>query len=515
MATTWPLVQGGLVRRSQTANLCPEAPTLSLFKGSFMQTDKSARSRKTGIAIVGALLGGTLVGVPLVAQNAIAGDLEPGARETLASAVPGVDVQFKGREATVSGRGKSEAELQQAVAAVEKIRGVRWAKFKTASDSALPSVTMPSATVSAPTATASIKPGTFGLNFSPATGGIKALGSIDTKVNADALSAQVSRVFGAKLLGDLKVDPSIKMPKWFGSLPGVMAKFPTIKTGSMNIDTDGIALTGSLPDLAALSQLEAAVKGVDFKTDLSGVSIDPQVHITTDAKGTTLTGVVGSEAERDALVKQATRVFGSPVVDNMTVVANAKGTDWSADLVWALPSFPAIKGGKLDLTSDGLSLGGTVAKDADLSALTKALKGFGVKVSNAVKVAPAATTTPSASGLSDAQMAQINGTVVNYAWGSYSLDKTAIGKLDAIIPLLKQTDQTVVITGYLSMPHNGDQGADSLRRAEAVAAYLRAKGIDPKRISVSGRGTANAVASNDTAQGRLANQRATLTLKGN
>lgn len=52
----------------------------------------------------------------------------------------------------------------------------------------------------------------------------------------------------------------------------------------------------------------------------------------------------------------------------------------------------------------------------------------------------------------------------------------------------------------------------TLRRAMAVADYFRNQGIDSARIDMSGMGSANPIASNDSAQGRQANRRVELTL---
>lgn len=52
----------------------------------------------------------------------------------------------------------------------------------------------------------------------------------------------------------------------------------------------------------------------------------------------------------------------------------------------------------------------------------------------------------------------------------------------------------------------------TLRRAMAVADYFRNQSIDSARIEMSGMGSANPIASNDSAKGRQANRRVELTL---
>jgi len=94
-----------------------------------MSVQTSGR-RKAGIAVVGALLGCTLVAGALVGQSTAAKALQPQAAAALQQAgITGVDVTFKGREAYLNGDGKSPAELDQAKQVVESVNGVRWAKI--------------------------------------------------------------------------------------------------------------------------------------------------------------------------------------------------------------------------------------------------------------------------------------------------------------------------------------------------------------------------------------------------
>jgi len=54
----------------------------------------------------------------------------------------------------------------------------------------------------------------------------------------------------------------------------------------------------------------------------------------------------------------------------------------------------------------------------------------------------------------------------------------------------------------------------SQKRAEAVRDFLIEEGADPDLVKAEGRGSANPVASNDTAQGRSQNRRVELSLGG-
>jgi outer membrane protein OmpA-like peptidoglycan-associated protein len=103
--------------------------------------------------------------------------------------------------------------------------------------------------------------------------------------------------------------------------------------------------------------------------------------------------------------------------------------------------------------------------------------------------------------------------------GLFSDRKTTLspegGKaLDAVKDLLgKYPTYPLQLTGYTD-----DQGkpddlvALSLARANAVYWALVSRGIDPKRISVDGKGAANPLADNATPAGREANRRVELAV---
>ena len=54
----------------------------------------------------------------------------------------------------------------------------------------------------------------------------------------------------------------------------------------------------------------------------------------------------------------------------------------------------------------------------------------------------------------------------------------------------------------------------SLRRADAVKAYLVAKGLDPARLYTEGKGEAQPIGDNATAEGRAQNRRVTIEVVG-
>lgn len=90
-------------------------------------------------------------------------------------------------------------------------------------------------------------------------------------------------------------------------------------------------------------------------------------------------------------------------------------------------------------------------------------------------------------------------------------------KIDAVAQLLQNhPDARVMIEGFTD-----DRGGNALNqrlseaRAKSVQQALVERGIDATRIEVAGRGPAQPVASNDTAEGRAQNRRVELTFSPN
>lgn len=103
----------------------------------------------------------------------------------------------------------------------------------------------------------------------------------------------------------------------------------------------------------------------------------------------------------------------------------------------------------------------------------------------------------------------------------FDFDKSTLkaegkAKLDELAGKLGQVNvETIVATG-----HTDSVGADaynqalSVRRANAVKAYLVSKGVAAERVLVEGKGEAQPVASNATKEGRAQNRRVVVEVVG-
>ncbi|MBN8443544.1 MAG: OmpA family protein [Thauera sp.] len=102
-----------------------------------------------------------------------------------------------------------------------------------------------------------------------------------------------------------------------------------------------------------------------------------------------------------------------------------------------------------------------------------------------------------------------------FAPGRTELRSSLARTLDALVPALApEAEAAIHIVG-----HTDSQGSEmhnlqlSIARAEAVAEYLRGRGIALDRLSADGRGEADPLTSNAQESGRMRNRRIELILK--
>lgn len=103
---------------------------------------------------------------------------------------------------------------------------------------------------------------------------------------------------------------------------------------------------------------------------------------------------------------------------------------------------------------------------------------------------------------------------LSFATGSAAISGSTSVEVDNLAQILKAyPDVKLSIDGYTDNTGNADSNmALSKSRAYAVKARLVAQGIAGPRISTEGHGSANPVASNDTAEGRAQNRRIEATI---
>jgi len=102
---------------------------------------------------------------------------------------------------------------------------------------------------------------------------------------------------------------------------------------------------------------------------------------------------------------------------------------------------------------------------------------------------------------------------VHFRFDDASLTPAAEQILDGAVDTLKQNSHVrVEIVGHTDSIGSEEYNQKlSERRAESVRTYLESKGIESSRLSASGKGESEPVASNDTPEGRAKNRRVDTT----
>jgi outer membrane protein OmpA-like peptidoglycan-associated protein len=121
--------------------------------------------------------------------------------------------------------------------------------------------------------------------------------------------------------------------------------------------------------------------------------------------------------------------------------------------------------------------------------------------------------------ITEEKKAKVNAAAHNiyFATGSALLLKKSYVALDQVVALLNETDNSTLGLDIEGHTDNVGKAASNLKlsdaRANAVLAYLKKKGIDPKRLSAKGYGQTQPVADNKTSVGRAKNRRVEMKLK--
>jgi OOP family OmpA-OmpF porin len=144
-----------------------------------------------------------------------------------------------------------------------------------------------------------------------------------------------------------------------------------------------------------------------------------------------------------------------------------------------------------------------------------------VTVAPAPAPAPAAVPAPAPAAAAPAPSAAA-ATKVTYAADAFFASNNAVlkaagkAKLDDLVDKVKGINLEVIV----AVGHTDSAGKDasnqalSVRRAEAVKAYLVSKGIEKNRVYTEGKGSKQPVADNKTKEGRAKNNRVEIEVVG-
>ena len=251
--------------------------------------------------------------------------------------------------------------------------------------------------------------------------------------------------------------------------------------------------------------------------------VPPRLEIANDNGVAHVSGVVHDEATKTDILNALKSVFGADKVQgDIAVDLNRAAAPW---LVNFRNGIEALRTPGVHALFDGnsVNVGGLVSEDS-LNRITSSMRGvlggsliFGAladRVGDIVSSANNRATTALASlrsGFSPGDLTGVlNQSVVNFPDGSAVIPASMSGFLQNTAAAIRQLPQGTVIEIAAHTDNGGDAQANvalSQQRADAVRDALIKAGVSPDMLVAKGYGSANPVASNDSAEGRFYNRR--------
>lgn len=226
---------------------------------------------------------------------------------------------------------------------------------------------------------------------------------------------------------------------------------------------------------------------------------------TADGGQVIVSGTVPNEATKAEVLERLRGVYGADrVVDRVEVGGVVTPANWSQYVAAMIgPNLKQVSQGQLQVRGNTIDIRGEVANEAArqqvLSSLSSAFDAhYGVQQNLRIG--------ESKQRVLDAALAN---RTVEFQSGSAVLTPEGRAVLDEMAAAIHRVDNPfIAIVGNTDNVGNRQANiALSLARADTVKAYLIAKGVPAAKLSVSGQGPDNPVASNDTDAGRARNRR--------
>lgn len=239
-----------------------------------------------------------------------------------------------------------------------------------------------------------------------------------------------------------------------------------------------------------------------------------------------LSGTVMSEAQKQTLLRAASRAFDQQSVMDEIVVEDGGAISADSDraiavLSSAIDYFDDSIEADAQLTAEQFTFNSLMELEEDIGpllAIAETANGAGLEVSGSIE-ARQMSLSKEVNMLQaeiDSLRDEIRENVV-FESGKADLDFTAKQTLDKVVDAMNRYRRPVVeVAG-----HTDDSGPDdanqklSLFRATAVLEYLKLSGIDALRLRALGFGESSPIASNSTEVGKKQNRRVEFTAGGN
>lgn len=222
-------------------------------------------------------------------------------------------------------------------------------------------------------------------------------------------------------------------------------------------------------------------------------------------------GVVATSSDKQQLLEKLKAQYpGKSVRDEVEVRSNISiPTNWQQVATAIIDSdISNIRQGRIDIHGTTISLHGKVGSLEQKQAIQNRIH---TRLTDLYQLENQLVVVEGEQRLIDDTLGN---RIVEFESGSANLTPLGLGILDDMATALRRIDdKPVVITGHTDNVGNPTANlALSNERAEAVKQYLIGRNIDAARLSTTGKGDADPIASNDNEEGRTRNRRIEFTL---
>lgn len=236
-------------------------------------------------------------------------------------------------------------------------------------------------------------------------------------------------------------------------------------------------------------------------------------HVTNNSQNVpvVIKGVVATSSDKQQLLDKLKAQYpDKPVRDEIEVRSNISiPTNWQQIATTIIDSdISNIRQGRIDIHGTTISLHGKVSSLEQKQAIQNRIHS---RLTDLYQLENQLVVVEGEQRLIDETLGN---RIVEFESGSTNLTPMGLGILDDMAGVLQRVgDKPVLITGHTDNVGNSTANlALSNKRAEAVKQYLIGRNIRAARLSTTGKGDSDPIASNDNEEGRTRNRRIEFTL---
>ncbi|MEM7195295.1 MAG: OmpA family protein [Pseudomonadota bacterium] len=205
-------------------------------------------------------------------------------------------------------------------------------------------------------------------------------GSIPDQSLADSISAAASSAFGLPVASDLTVSPDFSVPEWGASVPGVLESMKGMITPGVSVDSGKLSLSGIVrSDAERQAVIDTASSASGFaNVDGSGIDVveltDPEFRYSVAGDGAaSVSGSVSGDGIKSVLEDQLSAAHPDGYDNQLQVSRDTAESDWTDQVAALIPAVSQLEEGGLNLVGNSGRVSGGAKDSYALSAVGQAI----------------------------------------------------------------------------------------------------------------------------------------------